>query len=612
MVPLAGAFLVAACGDDNPAPIPVDTPDAGGGTGGADSSAGGSGDATGGASMGDGGGGSGGMASGAGGGGAGGMGMGGMAMDSGADAADAEPPLEPGATVTIDDGDIQGYLDGTTHRFLGIPYAKPPIDDLRWRAPVPNDPWTGTLDAREFGGRCAQLSSIQADESLNEDCLYLNVWTPDPETDPAPVMVWFHGGGNQTGSAGDPIPLNVGGLYYNGHSFAERHGIVVVTANYRLNALGFFAHPNLADEDDPVGNQGLQDQKLVLEWVQDNIEAFGGDPNNVTIFGESAGSFDVCFHVATSATNPLFHRAISQSGGCTSSKMETQAEAQGSVQAFTQAMGCDTDDDPLACLRAKPVEDLIQEAPQDGADTSDGGVIVHPGGDQYQGTTARWALRPIVDGDVIPGQPRTLFNAGTIAQVDYILGSNTDEGRLFHLGATPVESETEFREALMRRFNDSALVDGIVDLYPASDFDDSWDDALQRLTGDIGLVCGTHDTARRAATAGLKVYMYNFDFPIAVEGFEFLGAVHGAEIVYAFNGLSNPTGDQKAVSDAMHDYWARFAETGDPNGDDALAWPEFTVANDQRIQIAPTLEVLDDFRATECEFWRAYMDAQFE
>jgi len=514
------------------------------------------------------------------------------------------PDIQQGTLITLADGQIQGAVDGGSRRFLGIPFAKPPVGELRWKAPVKNDPWTGVRDTTAFGGRCAQLANLQAPESLNEDCLYLNVWVPEPApTTLVPVMFWIHGGGNTSGSASDDIPLGVGNLFYNGRAFAERHGVIVVTTNYRVGALGFFSHPDLAKEGSPAGNQGLLDQRRALEWVHDNIAAFGGDPSNVTVFGESAGSFDTCFHVVSPGSKGLFQRAISESGGCTT-RILPLAEANTGVAPFVEAMGCTHAADPLACLRDKPVADLIVAPPIDGAPDPQ-----LPGGAQYVGLPARWRFGPVVDGEVLPDQPRALFADGNVADVPYILGSNTDEGTLFHISAPPVTTEAEYMAALERRFK--TLAPEVAKLYPVANFD-SPNAAIQRVTGDASLVCGTFDSAVRAAEAGRKVWMYNFDFPIAIQGLDALGATHGAEIAFVFASAADPTADQAKVSEIMQDYWVRFAKTGDPNGDTAFAWPSFGPSANKRLNIRPDPSVVEDFRKTECAFWRQTYDAAFQ
>jgi para-nitrobenzyl esterase len=517
-----------------------------------------------------------------------------------------EPPppvIQTGTLITLSDGQIQGAAAGMSRRFLAIPFAKPPVGALRWKAPVKNDPFPSVRDATQFSGRCAQPGSLQADGTENEDCLYLNVWTPEPAPATAlPVMVWFHGGGNVTGSASDLAPLGVGGLFYDGQVLAERYRVVVVTTNYRLGPLGFFYHPGLAGEGSPEGNQGLLDQRRALEWVRDNIAPFGGDAANVTIFGESAGSFDVCFHVASPGSAGLFHRAISESGGCTT-KLATKAGVQAGVTAFVEAMGCTGAADALACLRAKPVIDLLTDPPVDGAPATP-----LPGGQLYQGGTARWDFAPLVDGVVLPDQPRSLFDRGQVNKVPYILGTNTDEGTLFHFGAIAVTTEEEYLAALERRFGATGAA-AVAAVSPVTDFA-SPNAALQRVTGDAALVCGTHDTARRAAAAGMAVHMYNFDFPLPIPGLEFLGATHGAEIAFVFGSVDADA--QGTVGETIRGYWTRLAKTGDPNGGAALAWPAFSAAADMRINLATDISVVSNFRSTECTFWRTLYDTQFQ
>ena len=517
---------------------------------------------------------------------------------------DAAPPDDAQAApmVTLDDGWLSGSLDGATRRFLDIPFAKPPIGELRWKAPVRNDPWDGVRDATQFSDACAQNDTLQADASESEDCLYLNVWTPEPApTQPLPVMVWFHGGGNTAGSTADQVPLGVGGLFYDGRALAERYGVVVVTTNYRLGPLGFFYHPALAGEGSPEGNQGLLDQRRALEWVRDNIGVFGGDPDRVTIFGESAGSFDVCFHVASPGSAGLFHRAISESGGCTT-HMSTTADLEADVAAFVESIGCAEARDPLACLRKQPVAALLREAPEIGAPEAP-----LPGGPAYQGSTPQWSFGPVVDGTIIPDQPRALFEAGEVNDVPYILGSNSDEGTLFHVGAVPVKDEAEYLAALERRFGAESAA-AILDAYPVADFA-SPEAALERVTGDVSLVCATHDTARRAADAGLSVWMYNFDYRIPIPGLEFLGATHGAEIAFVFDSVDRVS--QGSIGESMRTYWSQLAASGDPNGGEAPAWPAFSTADDQRTNFAVEPSVVSDFRADVCALWRGLYDAQF-
>jgi para-nitrobenzyl esterase len=520
---------------------------------------------------------------------------------------DVTAPVVLTSVIEVKDGKVQGDVDRGTRRFRGIPYAKPPVGDLRWKPPAPAAAWTAVLQALDFKSECAQPGWIQGPESDEEDCLYLNVWTPDPVgNSPLPVMVWLPGGGNQNGGASDNSPLTQGKLIYDGRNLSANGKVIVVTINYRLGVFGFFSHPGLAAEGSVSGNQGLSDQQAALKWVRDNIEAFGGDPKNVTLFGESAGSQDTCLQVVSPGANGLFHRAMSESGGCTTFR-KTKAAAEQQVAAFSDAVGCSGVHDELACLRGKTVKELLVAAPVDGV--PDGGL---PGGSQFSGGTARWDFNPVVDGTVIPDQPRTLAEAGTFAKVPYVLGSNFEEGKLFMLGAKPVTSAAEYTAALGRLFGASATE--VEAVYKPGDFP-SPQDALVRVWGDFRLGCTTDDSARRFAAHGAKVFAYHFSRPIP--GLEGLAATHGTEMPYVFGTLAKPPtsdaaiADDTALSEAMEGYWTRFARAGDPNGGGAPAWPTFDDTSDKSMGFDVPSSVLTGFRRKECNFWRTIYDAAF-
>ncbi|HZR80104.1 MAG TPA: carboxylesterase family protein [Candidatus Binatia bacterium] len=495
--------------------------------------------------------------------------------------------IQQGTLLRLHDGMVQGEVVGGTRRFLGIPFAAPPVADLRWRPPAPPAPWTDTLAATAFGSSCPQRPSTLGTPSENEDCLYLNVWTPDPApAEPLPVMVWFHGGGNEFGSAGDDVPLGLGGKIFDGRILSETRAVVVVTTNYRLGKLGFFAHPALAAEDPDhpfAGNQGLLDQRAALAWVRDNVAAFGGDPDDVTIFGESAGSVDVCLHMVSPGSGGLFHRAISESGGCTT-RQDTPAEAAAQAEQIAAVVGCAGAADELACLRRARVGALL-----------DSGV----------------AVGPVVDGDFLPDQPRALFAARRFADVPYVIGANADEGTIFFLGVAPVRTEDEYVVALRERYGERA--DEIAAVYPAASFATP-QDALVRVVGDSGLVCGTYDSARRAAAAGATVYLYNFARWVQIPALQPLDlrALHGAEIAYVFGSPPPATDDDRALVDAIQGYWTRLASTGDPNGDGAVRWPTYDDATDLRLNLDVDISAVSGFRRRECEYWWSVYDAAFD
>jgi para-nitrobenzyl esterase len=445
------------------------------------------------------------------------------------------------------------------------------------------------LEASAFSPACAQLSSLQSGASESEDCLYLNVWAPNPApSKPRPVMVWFHGGGNETGSASDVVPFpGVPGHIYDGHVLVEEHDVVVVTIQYRLGVLGFFGHAALAGENPSLpfaGNQGLLDQQAALEWVRDNIAAFGGNPKKVTIFGESAGSVDVCFQMASPGSRKLFHRAISESGGCTT-RQRTAAEGAATATAFAAEVGCAGAADELPCLRQVAPSTLLAKA-----------------GDLPFG--------PLVDGGFLPDQARTLFDTGKFARVPYVLGSNTDEGTILFVLTSPVTTEAEYLAALQERYGSWAPQ--VAALYPTSSFPTP-QDALERVVGDSGLVCGTYDTAIRAAAGGSRTYLYNFarELPLPILEALDLGAFHGVEMAYVFGIIPPPTPEDAELGRTVRRYWTRFARTGNPNHRGAVKWPRFKAKTDRRFDIDLEPSVVTGFRRAECDFWRGVYDAQF-
>ncbi|HYB99650.1 MAG TPA: carboxylesterase family protein [Candidatus Limnocylindrales bacterium] len=499
-----------------------------------------------------------------------------------------------GPVVAVSGGTVEGHTAGNVVEFLGIPFAAPPVGPLRFRPPAPV-PDFGHLNASSYSSACPQVDGIIGTPSENEDCLYLNVWTPTltPE-EPRPVMVWIHGGGNVSGSTGDfvPFPPYESERLYDASALADAHDTVVVSINYRLGVFGFFAHADLAGEDPSfpyAGNQGLLDQVAALVWVRDNIASFGGDPDNVTIFGESAGSWDVCAHMISPLSAGLFHRAISQSGGC-SVGVASAEDADISANAIAAAAGCDGAPDELACLRALPVADLLAAGPAGEASPSIGAN-----------------LGISIDGGMVPDHPRDLFDAGLFARVPYILGANSDEGTLFFVGSEPIETDEEYQAELLTRFADYA--DEIALLYPSDDFA-SPQDALIRVVGDASLVCSTYDVAKRVAAHKNRTYFYNFArvIPLPFVSLLDLGAFHGAEIAYVFGSVPPPTSYDQTLGRQIQEYWSRFAEKGKPKATKALGWPKFNARSQKVLRLNAQLNKLDGFRRAQCEFWSSVYD----
>ena len=518
--------------------------------------------------------------------GTGGGGSGGGGAAGGAGGSGGTGGGEPAAPVVeTDKGKVEGTVLGATRAFLGIPFAAPPTGDLRWKPPIPHEAWSETLMAKKKGRACAQGNPLtgKLDTSSGEDCLFLNVWVPsEPKSDKLPVLVWIHGGAFVFGSGSDAA--------YDGQAFSEATGTVVVTVNYRLGPTGFLALPELKAEDPAhavAGNYGIQDQRLALEWVKTNIGAFGGDAGNVTIFGESAGGISACVHLVSPTSEGLFHRAILQSGPCNTIDTEAQATAQGAT--FVENLGCSGAEDVLACLRAKPIEDLMSAL---------------PASNDFLGGDVSWF--PIVDGLDIPDAPEKLLAEGSFAKVPVILGSNADEATLFFaLASTTIADEAQLA-ALAEQ-----LVPGkgaeVVAMYPTADYG-SAQAAAAAAVGDAGFVCPTRRAARMLSAGGAKAFLYHFTHDPGPSLLGDLGAFHSAEIKFV---LGNPgqllpgalEGEELAMSQALMGYWSRLAEKGDPNGAGAFEWPEYTEAADENIVLDLTFSKQAGLKKTQCDFW---------
>ena len=483
---------------------------------------------------------------------------------------------------------------GEVQVFKGIPYAAPPVGDLRWRPPQAPQPWQGVRQATEFGPACAQPASLMGNfPNQSEDCLTLNVWTPAKKAGQRlPVMVWIYGGGFIQGATSQPV--------YSGESLA-RQGVVVVTINYRLGEFGFLAHSRLTAESPhhSSGNYGLLDQIAALKWVQRNITAFGGDPKRVTIFGESAGGASVYLLLVSPLAKGLFQRAIAESGGAVSVPIRHRSETwYGYMPAerLGQALGED-----LAALRAKTTAEILALAGPLGTDLfSD-----KPAGEGTQ-------YRPIVDGFVLPDDPEESLDAGRLHNVPLLTGANADEGTLFML-LNPPQGRTlgAYRDYVRSRYGESA--DRLLALYPAAS-DAEVRSALGRLIADSRFLYGARSMLRAMARKNPRVYAYHFTRVSRASGPMRLGAFHAAEIPYVFANLSVPLSAalgagpaayddrDRALSREMSAAWVRFAATGDPNGPGLPAWPTYKAASDQYLEFGDTTQVRSGIRAKELDF----------
>lgn len=499
--------------------------------------------------------------------------------------------------VTIADGVVQGQLNDGTREFLGIPYAAPPVGSLRFAPPVAPAPWGTPLDATVYPPGCSQLPTLTNSDTRieNEDCLFLNVWTPEATpASPLPVMVWFHGGSNVSGSTADfvPFPGYETSRLYDGHTLSKVGNVIVVTVNYRLNIFGFFGLNELAGEDPAYpysGNQGLLDQRRALQWVRDNIAQFGGNPANVTIFGESAGSFDVCAHVMSPLSRGLFHKAISQSGGCSvgvASKEDSAAAAQ--IVAAEVGCGTGTPAEKLDCLRAVPTADLL-----------DAGPLVALVG---EGTN----LALSVDGGFLTEDPRDTLDVGDLPKIPWILGANSDEGTLFSIGAAEL-TESEYSAELLTRFG--TLAPQVEALYPANRFGTPLD-TLIRVNGDSSLVCSTYDVAKRFSARGRKAFTYNFNRvpPLLFIAALDLGAFHGLELGYVFGSVGAPTVLDSKLATHVQNYWTSFATKGKPKSQYGVKWPKFKSKTWKVVRLDAPLSPIDGWRKAECDFWSTAYD----
>ena len=499
--------------------------------------------------------------------------------------------------VRIRSGLVTGVQDGDLVVYRGIPYAAPPIGTLRWKPPRPALAWEGIREATRFGLACPQSPSPLAPgrRQWSEDCLTINIWAPTVRPDTTlPVLVVIHGGGFFV-NAGD-------GAILNGSNLAKR-GIIVVTFNYRLGVFGFFAHPSLSKESatHTSGNYGLMDQIAALQWVRDNIRAFGGDPRNVTITGGSAGGSSVLYLMVSPLAKGLFSRAIAESAASVYGPLGARTERRYGIES-REAQGLRLGAD-IAALRALTDKELNEQAALE-TDVSFGD------GPNY------W---PIVDGTVLPNEPWALYDSGKFAHVPLLIGSTADEGTVFAL-TSPIKTREAWADNLAHRHPgaesevQATYAPADSDLFPV----------MVRWVNDWTFHGTARAVARAVAARHVPVFLFNFSralpFHPPIEGARErdMGASHSTETMYTFGNFVRPfatlvTDTDRALSTTMMDAWVQFIRTGDPNVAGLPTWPRYTKSSDQHMEFGDEIRVgsglhsasLDAFDAAFAKMVRA-------
>jgi len=480
------------------------------------------------------------------------------------------------APVRTESGLVSGVASEGVVSWKGVPFAAPPVGDLRWRAPRPAPAWQGVRQADAYANDCMQepfpSDAAPLGTPPSEDCLYLNVWAPEkPAAAKLPVMVWIHGGGFVNGGSSPAV--------YDGSQFAKR-GIVFVSFNHRLGRFGFFAHPALAKETPggPLGNYGYLDQIAALRWVQRNVAAFGGDPGNVTLFGESAGGGSVNTLMISPLARGLFHKAIVQSGGGRAGGIMAMRHARepgpdGSPSgeanglAFAKLVGVTGEDAAaLAALRKLNASDLVR------------GLNLMSMGQQRDTYTG-----PMIDGQIVPETVEAAFRAGRQARIPYMIGANNREFGFLPMPPAAVEG-------MLARFG--AAKDEVLAAYDPEKTGGLGEVGIG-LASDGAMVEPARLLARLAATASQPTYVYRFSYVASSLRPGTKGALHATEIPFVFATVRAKYGDatspeDQAMGEAANAYWTAFARTGDPNGDGRPKWPAYTAKDDILMDFAPS------------------------
>ncbi|XP_066271211.1 acetylcholinesterase-like [Branchiostoma lanceolatum] len=509
----------------------------------------------------------------------------------------SEPLVDlPAGTVR---GTVVDVAGTQVNAYLGIPYAKPPVGELRFKPPVPPDPWEGVYNATKFSNRCYQLLQKNQEDTRSEDCLYLNVWQRRSGPPGDAVMVWIHGGGFR-GGAGSMRSVS---------RLVTRENIILVSMNYRVGALGFLA----LGTDDAPGNMGLLDQKLALQWVQENIERFGGNPDRVTIFGSSAGGASVGLQLLSPSNNGLFRRVILQSGAAFCAWALTPndvAAARG--RTLAESLGCwkPKASDTVRCLRDVTASDIV-----DRQSATDGFL--------------RPSFTPVVYGKFLPNTPDVASADPPFTTVDMIAGYNTNEGMSFLLNQSWVPGFSLATEGLITK---EEYIRGIQSLIPElNEFGvdavafhymdwahisapETYRDAMESLTSDFSFKCPVVQTVdAHARSGGARTYLYQFDHRKSTSSLPpWTGVLHSALSPFVSGSALDPesgfTAEEHELARRVMRFWANFARTGDPNDPGNDLWPVYNQTDQSYIVLdTQPVRVAQWPRARPCAFWREYL-----
>jgi para-nitrobenzyl esterase len=488
-------------------------------------------------------------------------------------------------------GLIKGNNNGDVLEFLGVPFAKPPLDSLRWKPPQDPDNWNDTLLCQSFKPGCIQKDFQQGSTSYtvkgSEDCLYLNIWTPDP-TASLPVMVFIHGGGNQQGAAAD---TSGGTEIYNGKNLSSRGNVVVVTIDYRLGPFGFLVNPGLETENNKhiSGNYALMDQIKALQWVHNNISFFGGDTSRVMIFGESAGGLDIGDLLLSPLAAGLFQRACIESAVPSVAAYDS-AKAYG-IQFVDQFISTGSDSEKISYMRSLPADSLIKYI----TNALAGGIVRSP-----------W--RPVIDNYVITGTPQQVFTSGNFNKVPLLIGSNADEMSL----SAPQTVYPFMVTALIKNSVPPSDTSEGLTLYPPGSTNSEARDSYVQILTDAQFTATVRRTARWVGDNQTQP-VWRYFLTYTQSGIlSSAGSYHGIELFYVFNNWENAplgtgplfTAQDDSMQMNMLAYWVNFAATGNPNGQALVQWPQYVSSTDPYLEMNATpIGTQIGVRTVKCDFW---------